>query len=172
MLINSHDLNNFSEWEDLYFLVVLVPAVGISHLLGVSLQNINCGVSEIKGGWLSLWSTQFQINLNIEVQAYLLYLRFRLIKKECINIIVKKTKMGDFFLLYMMGLNIDAVIFKEWVLQFWFRYCDCDVRRRRLLCSLCVHLKYRCHNYRTLFKEVVQELARKLGYHNKDIYES
>merc|ERR1712218_265511 len=34
---------------DLYFLVVLVPAVGISHLLGVSLQNINCGVSEIKG---------------------------------------------------------------------------------------------------------------------------
>lgn len=47
------------------------------------------------------------------MQAYLLYLRFRLIKKECINIIVKKTKMGDFFLLYMMGLNIDAVIFKE-----------------------------------------------------------
>ena len=90
--------------------MVLVPAVGISHLLGVSLQNINCGVSEIKSGW-SLWSTQFQIN--IEVQAYLLYLRFRLIKKECINIIVKKTKMGDFFLLYMMGLNIDAVIFKE-----------------------------------------------------------
>ena len=73
-----------------------------------------------------------QLNFNIEMQAYLLYLRFRLIKKECINIIVKKTKMGDFFLLYMMGLNIDSVIFKE----------------------------------------VVQELARKLGYHNKDIYES
>ena len=54
-----------------------------------------------------------QLNFNIAMQAYLLYLRFRLIKKECINIIVKKTKMGDFFLLYMMGLNIDAVIFKE-----------------------------------------------------------
>ena len=54
----SQNMNNFSEWENLYFLVVLVPAVGISHLLGVSLQNINCGVSEIKGGW-SLWSTQF-----------------------------------------------------------------------------------------------------------------
>jgi len=67
-----------------------------------------------------------------KIRAYLLYLRFRLIKKECINVIVKKTKMGDFFLLYMMGLNIDSVIFKE----------------------------------------VVQELARKLGYHNKDIYES
>eukprot|EP00090_Calanus_glacialis_P018369 TRINITY_DN28506_c0_g1_i1.p1 TRINITY_DN28506_c0_g1~~TRINITY_DN28506_c0_g1_i1.p1 ORF type:complete len:130 (-),score=29.58 TRINITY_DN28506_c0_g1_i1:133-522(-) len=66
------------------------------------------------------------------IRAYLLYIRFRLIKKECINIIVKKSKMGDFFLLYMMGLNIDSVIFKE----------------------------------------VVHELARKLGYHNKDIYES
>ena len=75
----------------------------------------------------------FTLNLNLSLlQAYLLYLRFRLIKKECINVIVKKTKMGDFFLLYMMGLNIDSVIFKE----------------------------------------VVQELARKLGYHNKDIYES
>ena len=60
-----------------------------------------------------MWSTQFRFNFNIVMQAYLLYLRFRLIKKECINIIVKKTKMGDFFLLYMMGLNIDAVIFKE-----------------------------------------------------------
>ena len=65
-------------------------------------------------------------------QAYLLYIRFRLVKKECINIIIKKTKMGDWFLLYMLGLNIDSIIFKE----------------------------------------VVHELARKLGYHNKDIYES
>jgi hypothetical protein len=54
------------------------------------------------------------------------------VKKECINIIIKKTKMGDWFLLYMLGQNIDSVIFKE----------------------------------------VVHELARKLGYHNKDIYES
>ena len=66
------------------------------------------------------------------LQAYILYIRFRLIKKECINIIIKKTKMGDWFLLYMLGQNIDSVIFKE----------------------------------------VVHELARKLGYHNKDIYET
>ena len=79
------------------------------------------------GKFLSFWIKSDPYLL----QAYLLYLRFRLIKKECINVIVKKTKMGDFFLLYMMGLNIDSVIFKE----------------------------------------VVQELARKLGYHNKDIYE-
>ncbi len=66
------------------------------------------------------------------MRAYLLYIRFRLIKKECINVIVKKTKMGDWFLLYMLGKNIDSIIFKE----------------------------------------VVHELARKLGYHNKDIYDS
>ncbi len=66
------------------------------------------------------------------LRAYLLYIRFRLIKKECINLIVKKSKMGDFFLLYLLGQNIDSIIFKE----------------------------------------VVHELARKLGYHNKDIYDS
>jgi len=67
-----------------------------------------------------------------KMRAYLLYIRFRLLKKECINIIIKKTKMGDWFLLYMLGQNIDSIIFKE----------------------------------------VVHELARKLGYHNKDIYDS
>ena len=66
------------------------------------------------------------------MRAYLLYIRYRLIKKECINVIIKKTKMGDWFLLYMLGQNIDSIIFKE----------------------------------------LVHELARKLGYHNKDIYDS
>ena len=86
-------------------------------------SNSNAGCGKFPSVWIK--SDSYLL------QAYLLYLRFRLIKKECINVIVKKTKMGDFFLLYMMGLNIDSVIFKE----------------------------------------VVQELARKLGYHNKDIYE-
>ena len=64
------------------------------------------------------------------MRAYLLYIRFRLVKKEVINIVIKKTKMGDWFLLYMIGKNIDSIIFKE----------------------------------------IMNELARKLGYHNKDIY--
>lgn len=64
------------------------------------------------------------------IRAYLMYIRYRLIKKECINIIIKQTKMGDWFLLYMLGQNIDSV----------------------------------------LFKEVVHELAKKLGYHNKEDY--
>ena len=66
------------------------------------------------------------------MRAYLLYIRFRLVKKECINIIIKKTRFGDWFLLYMLGQNIDSIIFKE----------------------------------------IMHELARKLGYHNKDIYDT
>ena len=72
------------------------------------------------------------IILSPRMRAYLLFVRFRLIKKECINVIIKKTQMGDWFLLYMLGQNIDSIIFKE----------------------------------------LVHELARKLGYHNKDIYDS
>ena len=73
---------------------------------------------------------RFFIIISPRIRAYLIYIRYRLIKKECINIIIKKTKMGEWFLLYMLGQNIDAV----------------------------------------LFKEVVHELAKKLGYHNKEDY--
>ena len=47
------------------------------------------------------------------MRAYLLYIRFRLIKREVINTIVKKSKMGDWFLFYMLGQNVDNIIFKE-----------------------------------------------------------
>ena len=73
---------------------------------------------------------RFFIIVSPRIRAYLLYIRYQLKKKEIINIIVKQTKMGDWFLLYMLGQNIDAV----------------------------------------LFKEVVHELAKKLGYHNKEDY--
>ena len=73
---------------------------------------------------------RFFIIVSPRIRAYLMYIRYRLIKKECINIIIKQTKMGDWFLLYMLGQNIDSVVFKE----------------------------------------VVHELAKKLGYHNKEDY--
>ena len=63
------------------------------------------------------------------MRAYLLFIRFRLIKKECINIIIKKTQMGDWFLLYMLGQNVDSMIYKE----------------------------------------LLHELARRLGYSSKDL---
>ena len=69
------------------------------------------------------------IIISPRMRAYLLYIRFRLIKKECINIIIKKAQMGDWFLLYMLGQNVDSMIFKE----------------------------------------VIHELARKLGYQSKDL---
>ena len=72
---------------------------------------------------------RLMIILSPRMRAYLLYIRFRLIKKECINIIIKKAQMGDWFLLYMLGQNVDSMIFKE----------------------------------------VIHELARKLGYQSKDL---
>lgn len=47
------------------------------------------------------------------MRAYLLYIRFRLIKREVVNTLVKKSKMGDWFLFYMLGQNVDSMIFKE-----------------------------------------------------------
>ena len=62
------------------------------------------------------------------MRAYLLFVRFRLIKRDIIYTIVKKSKMGDWFLFYMLGQNVDNIIFKE----------------------------------------VMHELARKLGHQSKD----
>ena len=56
---------------------------------------------------------RFFIIVSPRIRAYLMYIRYRLIKKECINIIIKQTKMGDWFLLYLLGQNIDSIIFKE-----------------------------------------------------------
>ena len=53
------------------------------------------------------------IIISPRMRAYLLYIRFRLIKREVINMIVKKSKMGDWFLFYMLGQNVDSIIFKE-----------------------------------------------------------
>jgi len=53
------------------------------------------------------------IILSPRMRAYLLYIRFRLINREVINTIVRKSKMGDWFLFYMLGQNVDSIIFKE-----------------------------------------------------------
>ena len=53
------------------------------------------------------------IIISPRMRAYLLYIRFRLIKREVINTIVKKSKMGDWFLFYMLGQNVDSMIFQE-----------------------------------------------------------
>jgi innexin len=65
-------------------------------------------------------------------RAYLLKVRYRRVKNECIEIIIEKTVVGDWFLIYLLGQNIDPVIFKD----------------------------------------VMHELAKKLGYRSKDMSEA
>ena len=51
------------------------------------------------------------------------------IKPECVELVMEKTAVGDWFLLYLLGQNVDPVIFKD----------------------------------------VVHELAKKLGFRSKDM---
>ncbi|XP_015599421.1 innexin shaking-B isoform X1 [Cephus cinctus] len=47
------------------------------------------------------------------MRVYLLRLRFRLIRREAVETIVLRSKMGDWFLLYMLGENLDTVIYRD-----------------------------------------------------------
>jgi innexin len=38
---------------------------------------------------------------------------YRLVRRDAIEIIVRRSKMGDWFLLYMLGENIDSIIFRD-----------------------------------------------------------
>ena len=66
------------------------------------------------------------------IRAFVLHLRYRRIKKECIDMVIGKSYVGDWFLIYLLGQNIDSVIFKD----------------------------------------VMHELAKKLGYRSRDIGET
>ena len=46
-------------------------------------------------------------------RAYLLKIRYRRLKGECVDIVMEKTLVGDWFLLYLLGQNVDPVIFKD-----------------------------------------------------------
>ncbi|XP_066140017.1 innexin shaking-B isoform X1 [Euwallacea fornicatus] len=50
------------------------------------------------------------------MRVYLLRMRYRLVRKEVIDTIVRRSKMGDWFLFYMLGENVDSLIFRD-VLQ-------------------------------------------------------
>ena len=44
----------------------------------------------------------------------------RRVKKECIDTIIGKSYVGDWFLFYLLGQNIDSVIFKvKQKITFW-----------------------------------------------------
>ena len=46
------------------------------------------------------------------MRVYLLRLRFRLVRRDAISVLVKESKMGDWFLFYMLGVNVDCIIFR------------------------------------------------------------
>lgn len=47
------------------------------------------------------------------VRVYLLNMRFRIVHLDHLHTVVRRGSIGDWFLIYMLGQNIDAVIFKE-----------------------------------------------------------
>ncbi len=49
------------------------------------------------------------INLSLSSRFYI----YRLVRRDAIEIIVRRSKMGDWFLLYMLGENIDSIIFRD-----------------------------------------------------------
>lgn len=47
------------------------------------------------------------------MRVYLFRIRFRLVQREAVSSIVRRSKLGDWFLFYMLGENIDSVIFRD-----------------------------------------------------------
>ena len=66
-------------------------------------------------GLLTAFVLLFRVIIIISprMRAYLFYMRFRLVNREVVNTIIRRSKMGDWFLLYMLGQNMDTLIFKE-----------------------------------------------------------
>lgn len=54
---------------------------------------------------LIIFSPRLRVNL--------LRMRFRLVKRESVEVIVRGSKMGDWFLLYVLGENIDMFIYRD-----------------------------------------------------------
>ena len=95
------------------------------------------------------------IILSPRMRAYLLYIRFRLINREVINTIVRKSKMGDWFLFYMLGQNVDSIIFK--VVSILFKFL-----KKKIELTKVINLK----------QEVMHELGKKLGHTGKDFMDA
>lgn len=53
------------------------------------------------------------IIISPRMRVYLLRVRFRLIKPDAVDTLVRRSKMGDWFLFYMLGENVDTIIFRD-----------------------------------------------------------
>uniref|UniRef100_A0A8D8X0C2 Innexin n=2 Tax=Cacopsylla melanoneura TaxID=428564 RepID=A0A8D8X0C2_9HEMI len=66
-------------------------------------------------GLLTLFNVIYRVIIisSPRMRVYLLRMRFRLIRREAVETLVRRSKMGDWFLFYMLGENIDSVIFRD-----------------------------------------------------------
>ncbi|XP_028981743.1 innexin shaking-B [Diachasma alloeum] len=66
-------------------------------------------------GILSLVTVLYRIVIifSPRTRVYLLRLRFRLVRRDAVETIVRRSKVGDWFLLYMLGENLDTVIYRD-----------------------------------------------------------
>ena len=66
--------------------------------------------------WKYTFYKKFSKNVLVSEKFFLLnnfcFAWFRRVKKECIDTIIGKSYVGDWFLFYLLGQNIDSVIFK------------------------------------------------------------
>lgn len=56
---------------------------------------------------------QILIIFSPRTRVYLLRMRFRLVRRDAVETIVRRSKVGDWFLLYMLGENLDTVIYRD-----------------------------------------------------------
>lgn len=65
--------------------------------------------------YLSLMTVVYRLVIifSPRMRVYLLRVRYRLIRKDAVDLIVRRSKMGDWFLFYMLGENVDSTIFRD-----------------------------------------------------------
>ncbi|XP_068628378.1 innexin shaking-B [Battus philenor] len=52
------------------------------------------------------------------MRVYMMRMRFRLVRRDNVDTIVRRSKMGDWYLLYILGENLDSVIFRDIMHEF------------------------------------------------------
>ena len=133
--------NYFSEWKNLYLHLVLVPHPWIPLLSGHLLQDCH-RVQPLH----QVLHPQITLQVKCKLcKAIFFTILFRRLKKECIDTVIGKSYVGDWLLFYLLGQNIDSVAYKVVVF---------------LLISFSYFILYS--------KDVVHELAKKLGYRSRE----
>ncbi|XP_020284935.1 innexin shaking-B [Pseudomyrmex gracilis] len=66
-------------------------------------------------GVLSFFTVLYRVLIifSPRTRVYLLRMRFRLVRRDAVETIVRRSKVGDWFLLYMLGENLDTVIYRD-----------------------------------------------------------